>query len=190
MFAVGRHVHNGDITLYSRTYELDQRRELRQFMIEFRSLLDLHYPLELACLYSQMRAFGEIPPPEMGGAAGIVPSLNISLDLGNEPHYDTNDLGIGLSIWLEDIPGSAKNWKFVVPNLTVKFEGASYEGLVIKLCHGALVQWDGGCIRHCTSVTDCGPPTNHVYGFHITNNYPSLKQYRDIRHNSQQHHES
>jgi hypothetical protein len=189
MFAVGRHVHNGDITLYSRTYELDQRRELRQFMIEFRSLLDLHYPLELACLYSQMRAFGEIPPPEMGGAAGIVPSLNISLDLGNEPHYDTNDLGIGLSIWLEDIPGSTKNWKFVVPNLTVKFEGASYEGLVIELCHGALVQWDGGCIRHCTSVTDCGPPTNHVYGFHITNNYPSLKQYRDIRHNSQQHHE-
>jgi hypothetical protein len=185
MFAAGRHVHNGDITLYNRTYELNEMRELRQFMIEFRRLLDLHYPLELACLQAQMRAFGEFPPPEMGGASGIVPSLNISLDLGNEPHYDTNDLGIGLSVWLEDIPGTAKNWKFVVPNLMVKFEGASYEGLVVELCHGALIQWDGGSIRHCTSVTDCGPPSNHVYGFHVTNNYPSLKQYQDIRHNLQ-----
>ncbi len=185
MFAAGRHVHNGDITLYNRTYELNEKRELRQFMIEFRRLLDLHYPLELACLQAQMRAFGEFPPPEMGGASGIVPSLNISLDLGNEPHYDTNDLGIGLSVWLEDIPGIAKNWKFVVPNLMVKFEGASYEGLVVELCHGALIQWDGGSICHCTSVTDCGLPSNHVYGFHVTNNYPSLKQYQDIRHNLQ-----
>jgi hypothetical protein len=27
-----------------------------------------------------------------------------------------------------------------------------------------------------------------VYGFHITNNYPSLKQYQEIHHNSQRHH--
>jgi hypothetical protein len=74
-------------------------------------------------------AFGEFPPPEMGGASGIVPSLNISLDLGNEPHYDTNDLGLGISVWLENIPGHAKNWKFIVPNLLVEFKCASYEGL-------------------------------------------------------------
>jgi hypothetical protein len=189
MFAAGRHVHNGEITLYNRTFELNQRRELRQFMIEFRRLLDLHYPLELACLNAQMRSFGEIPPPEMGGTTGIVPSMNISMDLGNEPHYDTNDLGLGLSVWLEDIPGTAKNWNFVLPNLLIKFEGATYDGLVVELCHGAYIQWDGGSIRHCTSVTDCGSPLNHVYGFHVTNNFPSLKQYQEI-HLKTQHHTS
>jgi hypothetical protein len=180
MFAAGRHVHNGAITLYNRTYELNHRRELRQFMIEFRRLLDLHYPLQLASLNAQMRAFEEIPPPEMGGASGIVPSLNISLDLANEPHYDTNNLGIGIGVWLEEKPGNAKNWKFILPNLLVKYEGSTYDGLVVELCHGSLIQWDGGSIRHCTSVTDCGPPSNHMYGFHITKNYTSLKQYQEI----------
>ena len=123
----------------------------------------------------------------MGGAFGIVPSINISLDLANEPHYDTNDLGLGPSIWLEDCPGTAKNWKFVLPNLVVQFEGASYNGVVVKLCHGALIQWDGTSIRHCTTVTDGGSPSNHVYGFHITNNFPSLKQYQEICLRSHQH---
>jgi hypothetical protein len=184
MFAVGKHVHNGEICLYQRTRQLGI--PLRHFMIQYRRLLDMHFPLELACMVAQMEAFGESPPYEMGDKDGVVPSANISLDLGNEPHYDTNDLGVGVSVWLEDNPGKASNWKFVIPNVCVKHDNITYEGLVVDLCHGAFIQWDGGSIRHCTSVTDLGAPSNHVYGFHLTNNFPSLKQYEEIRRRGRQ----
>jgi hypothetical protein len=128
-----------------------------------------------------MQAFGESPPNEMGGAAGIVSSANISVDLGNEPHYNINDLGVGISVWLEDIPGKASNWNFALPNICVRHKNITYDGLVVHLCHGAFIQWDGASIRHCTSVTNLGSPSNHVYAFHISNNFPSLKQYAEIR---------
>jgi hypothetical protein len=156
MFAVGRHVHNSEIVLYQRTHDLDPC--LQFFLIQYRHLLDIHYPLELACLIAQMQAFGESPPNEMGGAAGVVPSANISVDLGNEPHCDINDLGVGVSVWLEDIPGKASNWNFVLPNICVRHENIAYDGLVVHLCHGAFIQWDGSSIRHCTSVNDLGSP--------------------------------
>jgi hypothetical protein len=53
---------------------------------------------------------------------GVVPSANISVDLGNKPQYDINDLGVGVSVWLEDIPGKAFNWNFVLPNICVRHE--------------------------------------------------------------------
>ena len=35
-------------------------------------------------------------------------------------------------------------------------DGKTYNGLRIKLCHGAVVEWDGRIFKHCTTITDPG----------------------------------
>ena len=107
---------------------------------------------------------GIIPSPIMGGLSGITSSGVISTDLGNEAHFDVLDDGESVSVWVEVLPGSANNWYLCFPNMEIISNGKVYHGLRIRLCHGAIVNWDGRVMKHFTSVTDVGKD-NHVFGY-------------------------
>jgi hypothetical protein len=126
---------------------------------------------------------GGISPP-VGGMSGdeaafcyVSHSMDISVDLANSSHYDSNDASLGFTIWTEDVPGSTKNWYFVLPNVYGKWplgmragkKSLTYQGVAIKLTHGTMISWDGRVIRHATSVVDeaevdNGDKLNHRYG--------------------------
>lgn len=85
--------------------------------------------------------------------------MMFSINLGNAAHYDVNDDSESVAVWVELKPGQAKNWYFILPN--VSYKGSS--GLVVKLHHGVAISWDGRKIYHCTSKTQPGLE-NKVFG--------------------------
>ena len=104
------------------------------------------------------------PSDSLGGNHGVTSSGVISTDLGNEAHFDVLDDGESVSVWAETYPGRARNWYLCFPNMEIQTQGRVYYGLRIKLCHGAIVNWDGRVMKHFTSLTDVGDG-NHVYGY-------------------------
>ena len=95
------------------------------------------------------------------GGDGSLHTFSISCDLGNASHVDSGDESVGISTWVENKPGKAKNWYFILPNTTLLDDPT--KAIVIKLSHGLTIAWDGRVIHHCTSITDTGEE-NHVYG--------------------------
>jgi hypothetical protein len=99
----------------------------------------------------------------------------MSVDMANATHYDVGDCSQGISVWLEEMPGLATGWYFVMPNMCCCIDGRMYNGIAIRLCHGTAISWDGRVVRHGTSVSrPDGPGTpivgtnsghvNHLYG--------------------------
>ena len=88
-----------------------------------------------------------------GGICRVAHSMDVSINLANSSHYDSNDASQGLTIWTEEYPGTTKDWYFVLPNMRGKFPGTDreYNGIAIKLSHGVLIGWDGRLMRHGTS---------------------------------------
>jgi len=80
-------------------------------------------------------------------ATGPGSRLMISVNLGNSPHYDTGDTSRSIAIWVEEKPGQAENWFFVLPNVSIK----GSQGVAIKLVHGVVISWDGRVVFHCSS---------------------------------------
>ena len=76
---------------------------------------------------------------EMGGPDGLGSSIMFSKNLGNSSHYDYRDRTRSVSIWAERFPGTASNWFFVLPNISV--DGS--KGVLIRLQHGTVISWDG-----------------------------------------------
>ncbi len=70
--------------------------------------------------------------------------------LGNAAHDDVHDASQGFSVWMEDIPGTATNWYFLMPNVHgVNNYGTHYNGIAIKLRHGTAIS----CITRWFLVT-------------------------------------
>ena len=84
----------------------------------------------------------------------------VSKDLINACHYDTFDKSMSIALWVEEIIGDSKGWKFIMPNVTTDGE----RGTVIPLTHGRIITWDGTKIFHCSTVGEQSEE-NHVYGF-------------------------
>ena len=119
--------------------------------------------------------FGPMAGDEAGNRVGG--SVDTSSGLANSSHYDTGDATPGFSPFLEEVPGKASNWYFILPNVygTLPDGSGSFNGIAIKLRHGTAISWDGRLIRHCTSVArpdgpkgslagSGGKQTNHLYG--------------------------
>jgi hypothetical protein len=123
--------------------------------------MEKHWPGE----YNGIRDAEELKssslPPlrQMGGENGPGNVIMVSRNLGNSAHIDFADKSRSFAIWVEEVPGGAQNWYFVLPDVSI---GGS-NGVVIKLFHGAVIAWDGSKIRHCSSVTRPGDG-NNVYG--------------------------
>lgn len=81
------------------------------------------------------------------------PTWAASKNLGNPPHVDPRDGHRSYCQWyVQGQANSVKDWWFVFP---------SY-GLVIELCDGVCISWDGRHAPHCTSVP-VRPPNVDVY---------------------------
>jgi hypothetical protein len=106
-----------------------------------------------------------IPVEAMGGDSSPSCSMAISTNLGNASHYDVADGSVGYSVWVELVPGTASNWFFVLPNVMVKREGKTYNGVAIQLFHGASIAWDGRIIRHGTTITQPNGTANRCMGW-------------------------
>jgi hypothetical protein len=107
-----------------------------------------------------LKATAESPPlKEMGGKDGPGNVIMISRNLGNSAHLDNADGSRSIAVWVEEEPGSANNWSFLLPDVSI--DGSL--GVVIKLFHGAVVSWDGRKVRHCSSIPEPGDG-NNVYG--------------------------
>jgi hypothetical protein len=96
---------------------------------------------------------------QMGGKDGPGNVIMMSKNLGNSSHFDIADKSRSFGIWVEEQPGGANNWYFILPDVSIN----ESKGLVIKLFHGAVITWDGSKIRHCSSMTEPGN-NNNVYG--------------------------
>lgn len=108
---------------------------------------------------------GRTPSNWMGGIMSPSCSLAVSYNLCNSTHYDVSDGSIGYSVWVELIPGEAKNWYFILPNILIEYMGKTYNGLAIALSHGTCIAWDGRVIRHGTSDTIVSNAQNGCFGW-------------------------
>ena len=79
-------------------------------------------------------------------------TLDLSVNIGNEPHYDMRDHGPGIGIWLKagNRMNKNPNWYFILPNASIE----NSKGVAIELAHGTLIEWDGTKIKHCTMFPD------------------------------------
>jgi hypothetical protein len=179
MYPLGTHMHNGGYAVYAKTADVPQEI-MSGLMSSYRQVMATHMPYDLHAMDGHAEYHGMRPIELMGGREGVTNSINVSRNLENPPHHDIGDLGNGTSVWVEDEPGKATKWNFVCPNVLVKdpVTGYTFEGLVVKLCHGAMIDWDGLYVRHCTSMCEKGTPTNNLWGVHLTNNHPSLKEFQ------------
>ena len=100
-----------------------------------------------------------LPLKQMSGKDGPGNAIMISRNLGNSAHVDNADKSRSLGIWVEEQPGIATNWYFILPDVSI--DGS--KGVVIQLFHGTVITWDESLIRHCSSMTKPGNG-NNVYG--------------------------
>ena len=179
MYPLGTHMHNGKYAVYAKSVCVT-KEVLSALMPCYRKVLTDHIPFDLHAIDGHAEYHGMRPIELMGGSEGVTNSINVSRNLENPPHHDVGDLGNGSSVWYEEYPGTAKQWNFVCPNVIVKcpLTGATKNGLIVRLCHGAMIDWDGLYTRHCTSMCDKGSVKNNLWGVHLTNNHPSLKEFQ------------
>jgi hypothetical protein len=85
--------------------------------------------------------------------------MMVSVNLANAPHYDSGDTARSIAVWVEERPGLAQNWYFVLPNVSHK----GSKGVIIRLVHGVVISWDGREIFHCSSRAKQGD-SNKTYG--------------------------
>ena len=137
----------------------DEHKNTREYCIEMRRMLETYFHVEIENIISADRRQGRIPSINMGGRHGISSYCLISKDLINSAHFDL-DTSVGISVFMEEKDGVAKEWYFVLPNTTVK---GSTKAIIIKLFKGCAISWDGRDIFHCTGLKEVGE-NNHVYG--------------------------
>lgn len=68
-----------------------------------------------------------------------------SSGLVNGPHCDVKDAGRSIAQWCRarhELP-EPKHWWLLFPDV----------GLAVRLCHGAVVSWDGRYVRHCSTLS-------------------------------------
>ena len=76
------------------------------------------------------------------------------------------------------MPHTTKNWFFIFPDVLLKRDGRTYNGLVIELSHGVTILFDGRVIRHCTSKHECAFGSDgtigHTVGWFFGTSFPAL----------------
>ena len=158
------------------------KRLVSAFVTSMARVCSSHFPDVLSVIQDIEADSSAVPCKSMTGQASgdgvcfrVGFSVDISVDMANATHYDVGDCSQGISVWLEEIPGLATGWYFVMPNMYCCIDGRMYNGIAIRLRHGTAISWDGRVIRHGTSISHpdgCNTPivgtdgghVNHLYG--------------------------
>jgi hypothetical protein len=79
-------------------------------------------------------------------------TVNMSVDLGNLPHFDVHNASQGFAVLTEEVPDCGKNRCIVLPTVHgLNPDGVTkFRGIAVKLGHGVAISWEGWVIRHCT----------------------------------------
>jgi hypothetical protein len=191
MHAFGQHTvwginakKNRKIADFADNAKLGDTEHFRSFAEEYSRYVEDQFPFESAAMLGAERSQGVIPRSPMLSDLSNTCSMNVSINLANSDHLDIRDASVGVSMFLEDKPGLAKDWFFVLPNILLYHDGKRYEGVLVRLTHGTAVSWDGRIIRHCTARCEGGGGTvvgNNVYGMHIAANGPMINESRKRR---------
>ena len=182
MYVFGDHIHNAQrMCTYGATRYVAKNGVVGEYMKQYRKMIDMELPFDSAAMKATLDSIGVVPSVNMGGEDGVTHSLNASVDLMNPSHFDSNDFGIGVGTWFEQKPGDAEDWYFHLPNLVVVYKGVTYAGIVVQLCHGATITWDGTKIRHCSSLGR-KDSNNHLFGFHTAHRSQTVDFFQ--RHNN------
>ncbi len=142
----------------------------------------LHW--ETVTMRRALESFDELPPACLGGIDGLMKSINANINLANEAHYDCNDLGVGTSIWMEWVQGHLSECYFVLPNLLVMDnKKQTRSGVLIKLCDGCALSWDGALVKHCTLIRTASEyqfnrnaKLGDFYSFNVVHNGKNLAE--------------
>jgi hypothetical protein len=171
MFALGyKSMDPQNPQIYVPTYEPVLRAAMASATTELSRYMTSHFPQDLRSIREAEDAKFILVPPdkrptpliEMGGKNGPGNCLMISRDLVNSSHIDYRDKSRSLSLWVEEMPGQATGWYFIMPEATIN----GRLGVVVRLFHGCSISWDGKLIKHCSTVSKLGP-NNHVYGCYV-----------------------
>jgi hypothetical protein len=159
MYALGYKDKNSE-EVYAPTRHRPVADAMTQVSTQVGAYMRAHFPE----IYKEIRdaefrkSPNRAPLEVMGGAEGPGSCIMCSRNLGGSGHIDL-DHSRSFSIWVEECPGSATNWYFILPDVFVNGK----KDLAIHLFHGAVIIWDGRVIRHCRSVTNTGEK-NAVHG--------------------------
>jgi hypothetical protein len=190
MLPVGQHASlaNKHISEYGATKFVEDMSEALMNLLA--PILISRFPETCNFIQRAMMKYDELPPQVLGGINGLCKSMNVSVNLANESHYDPNDIGPGIATWFERVPHINTSQHFLFPNVIVKLDDdTTHNGLAIRIRDGTMISWDGGSLRHCSSirlngdnsVVDPSKNENDTYGFHFSDNIASLTRYKQLR---------
>ncbi|KAI2498771.1 hypothetical protein MHU86_15727 [Fragilaria crotonensis] len=161
MHPIGTRVHKDGVSTSSYTTNALVPDEVLREFVRSLALVGRHcFPDVLTVIQDLEADSGLLPVSPMGGDGHfgrVGYSVDMSVNLGNASHFDCGDASQGFAVWTETIPGAAKNWFFLMPNVVgVDGNGNRFLGLAVKLSHGVAISWDGRVLRHCTSLHTTG----------------------------------
>ena len=95
-------------------------------------------------------------------------------------------------MWMEMDPTKKTDVYFVFPNLIVTDKNkCTHHGVLVKLCDGCMISWDGALLCHCTSIRKVSPnqfqskhekPSISTFtSFHVAHNGATLSKMCGIR---------
>jgi len=127
MYAFGKHVYQyaSHDTPVSEQYHMYTGTDwlipdLTSLSKSLSHLLSNYFHWETRAMSRTLEIFDELPPDFLGGNNGLTKSMNASVNLVNPAHYDANDLGVGISVWMENVHKHPSDSYFILPNLIVK----------------------------------------------------------------------
>jgi hypothetical protein len=167
MHPIGRRVLLDGVTLSEYATQSNMNKHLvSDFVTSMARMYSFYFPDVLSVIQDVEADSSALPCKAMAGKASGGPgdgaggirfrvgfSIDMSVDIANATHYDVGVCSQGISVWLEEMPGLATGWYFVMPNMYCCIDGRMYNGIAIRLCHGTAISWDGRVVKHDTSVS-------------------------------------
>ena len=190
MYAFGKHVYqycsgHNNYGPYEGTSDVDPHLRIMSELLSRLLSSRLHW--ETVGMRRILEKYDEKPPKCVGGSKALTKSINISVNMANAAHYDMNDEGIGVAVWVEQSPHINMDVYSIFPNVSVKDKKTNQtrNGILVKLKDGCTISWNGNSLQHCTSMrSDPNRPLSYnpplpeysgLYGFHFVNNGANLR---------------
>jgi len=90
----------------------------------------------------------------LGAGNGILLSINVSHNFVNSSHYNSLDYGPSIVMWVMDDDVSTHCDQYLIFHNIVQIDDGweSKEGVMIKICDGMLMSFQGNTLHHGTTI--------------------------------------